>query len=231
MVGSAKFLWPVDEHEKLGTIFLLVDHYAESPRRMWEHGLHFFGGTRLSLGIQKVTRNILVPFERDLRAYIARNNGDKSAFAIPKNHADSKKVFVVHGHDEGMEQAVARFLEKLGLEPIILHEQSNKGATIIEKLEDNSDVGFAIVLMSPDDEGRKKDGELESRPRQNVIFEAGWFMGNLGRNRTIVLKRDSFEMPSDLDGLLYEPYDKATGAWRQKVIQELNAAGYNVSMP
>ena len=55
----------------------------------------------------------------------------------------SRKVFLVHGHDEAVKQSVARFLEKLNLEVIILHEQPNKGRTVIEKFEQHSDVGFA----------------------------------------------------------------------------------------
>ena len=49
---------------------------------------------------------------------------------------------------------VARFPETLGLEPIILHEQANAGRAIIEKFEDHADdVAFAVVLLTPDDEG------------------------------------------------------------------------------
>ena len=32
------------------------------------------------------------------------------------------KIFIVHGHDNGLKNEVARFLEKLKLTPIILHE-------------------------------------------------------------------------------------------------------------
>ena len=52
-----------------------------------------------------------------------------------------------------MRESVARVLTTLGLEPVILHEQPDKGRTIIEKFYEHSDVGFAVVLMSPDDEG------------------------------------------------------------------------------
>ena len=56
---------------------------------------------------------------------------------------------------------------------------------MIEKVEANSDVGFAVVLLTPDDEGRKKgtELELESRVRQNVLLELGYFIGRLGREK------------------------------------------------
>ena len=92
-----------------------------------------------------------------------------------------------------MKEAVARTLEKLGLEPIILHEQENLGKTIIEKFESCSEnVSFAIVLLSPDDLGYKKDKPPESamfRARQNVILELGYFMGKLGRKNVVALHR------------------------------------------
>jgi predicted nucleotide-binding protein len=74
------------------------------------------------------------------------------------------KVFVVHGHDEGAREAVARFLEKIGLEPIILTEQLNKGRAIIEKFEDHAGAaGFAIVLLTPDDVGGLQYADLAPR--------------------------------------------------------------------
>ena len=90
--------------------------------------------------------------------------------------ATSRNVFVVHGRDNAAKESVARFLEKLGLHPIILHEHADRGRTVIEKFEAHSNVGFVVVLLTPDDEGRLRDSEeLELRARQNVIFELGFF--------------------------------------------------------
>ena len=58
------------------------------------------------------------------------------------------KVFIVHGHDDALKNEVARFIERLKLEPIILHEQPNSGDTIIEKIDRNTDVGFGVVLSA-----------------------------------------------------------------------------------
>jgi len=74
--------------------------------------------------------------------------------SLQKKPINLKKVFIVHGHDEELKEKVARFLEKADISPIILHEQPNNGQTIIEKFERNAnDVGFAIILITPDDEG------------------------------------------------------------------------------
>jgi len=143
----------------------------------------------------------------------------------------SDKIFIVHGHDKEMKECVARTLEKLGLDTIILHEQPDKGRTIIQKFKDYSDVGFAIVLLSPDDEGRslKVRSKLRPRARQNVIFELGFFIGKLDQKRVLIIHKEhkDFEFPSDNAGVLYTPYDDA-GKWQYKIVEELQAAGYSV---
>ena len=144
----------------------------------------------------------------------------------------STKIFIVHGHDEGMKQAVARIVEKIGLVPIILHEQPNKGRTIIEKFEDYSDLNFTIVLLSPDDIAYPKDKppeDKEFRARQNVIFELGFFVGKLGREHVFILCKEekNFKIPSDYSGICYTPYDNK-GQWRFDLIGELKSCGYNV---
>lgn len=142
------------------------------------------------------------------------------------------KIFIVHGHENEMKLAVARSIEKLGLEAIILHEQPSKGRTIIEKIEGNSDVGFAVVLLSPDDFGYAKDDKPENtklRARQNVILELGYFLGKLGRNHVVAIymPQINFEMPSDFNGVLYIPFDNA-GRWQFDLVKELKACGYKV---
>lgn len=145
---------------------------------------------------------------------------------------NNKKVFIVHGHNNEMKITVARFIDKLGLEAVILHELPNKGRTIIEKFSDHSDVGFAIVLLSADDYGYKKlenDSDKKFRARQNVVLELGYFMGKLGRDRTLPLYESTtnIELPSDYDGVLYVPYN-SSNSWHNDIIRELKAAGYDI---
>lgn len=144
----------------------------------------------------------------------------------------SNKIFIVHGHDNEMKLAMARTLEKLELDPIILHEQPNEGRTIIEKFDDYSDVSFAVVLLSPDDVGHKNGqsySEAKFRARQNVIFELGFFIGKLERKYVFVLfkKDDNFEIPSDYSGVIFTPYDEA-GKWKFELVKELQNCGYDV---
>jgi predicted nucleotide-binding protein len=140
---------------------------------------------------------------------------------------DIRRVFVVHGHDSGPREAVARHLERMGFEPVILHEQANLGKTVIEKFESYADVGFAVVLLTPDDVGGAKDGSQKPRARQNVILELGYFIGRLSRERVCALKTGDLELPSDILGIVWTDLDTA-GAWKVNLAKELSAAGYEI---
>lgn len=145
---------------------------------------------------------------------------------------DVNSVFIVHGHDETAKVTVARFVEKLGLNAIILHEQPNKGQTIIEKFESNaSNVGFAIVLLTPDDIAASKASPENTmlRARQNVVLELGYFCGVLGRDKVCVLYKDEVEIPSDYLGVIYTPFDNGDG-WHLKLAKEMKEAGLDIDL-
>jgi predicted nucleotide-binding protein len=162
-----------------------------------------------------------------LEEEIVEDDHEASAAASPApvSRTLPNRVFLVHGHDEEALQSVARFLEQMGLDPIVLREQPDRGRTIIEKFEECAgQVGFAVILMTPDDlTASSTSGTAGSRARQNVIFELGYFAGKLGRGRTCLLRRGDVEIPSDLYGVIYSDYDDA-GAWKMKLVQELKAA-------
>lgn len=152
-----------------------------------------------------------------------------SSLLAPAKNASSSagpsRVFLVHGHDEAVRETVARFLEKLGLQVIILHEQANSGRTIIEKIEHNSDVGMAVVLLTPDDVGCKAGGQVEPRVRQNVLLELGYFIGALGRDKVCALRSGKVEIPTDFAGVVWT---EMSGEWKTALARELKQAGYAV---
>lgn len=148
-----------------------------------------------------------------------------------KGEAAGKRIFIVHGHDNEHKHYVARFLRSItGHEPVILHEQSNKGAVLIEKLENNAEkTGFAVVLMTADDTGKaNKEEEYKQRARQNVVFELGYFIAALGRSHVAVLKEPGIEEPGDVTGLVYTPLD-SSGAWKIALAREIGEAGIEVN--
>jgi hypothetical protein len=134
----------------------------------------------------------------------AEKSAPKKREAPKTKSKNGKSVFIIHGHDDLIKEKVASFLKKIGLKPIILHEKPNKGKTIIEKIEANNKVAFAVALWTPDDKGKKsKTQRLVGRARQNVIFETGYFIGKLGRRHVVVLYKKGTDIPSDYNGILY----------------------------
>lgn len=225
MVGSHRLIWPDDSHKVLGLSVLLIEHLAADPAKAATFGHTYFSSSRKIIdGIHALTSQFIIPFVRDYKSHVLAR--------IPKLRrrvvsSASRRVFVVHGHDDGAREATARYLERLDFEVIILHEQANQGRTIIEKVEAYGDVGFAVVLLTPDDEGGVKGGTTRPRARQNVVLELGYFIGRLGRERVCALLRGDVEVPSDYAGVVWTPMDSA-GAWRQALAKELAAADYSI---
>lgn len=181
------------------------------------NGKHIF-----AIKVYKSTKEIFL----DKNLYILENND-----LVKVNGGrivDNTKVFIVHGHDNEVKQETARFIEKLDLQAIILHEQANKGQTIIEKIEENSNVGFAVVLYTPCDEGRAKNhSELQNRARQNVVFEHGYLIGKIGRKNVCALVKGNIEKPNDISGVVYINMD-SQGAWKTELAKEMKECGYSI---
>ncbi len=165
--------------------------------------------------VQKV--ELLKSSEPDIKSTVEINNFDMS------------QIFIVHGHDDLAKVETARFIEKLGFQPIILHEQASSGKTVIEKIEEYSNVGFGVILYTPCDIGAKKGEEsnLKSRARQNVVFEHGYLIGKIGRGNVCALVKGDVETPSDISGVVYISMN---GDWKLDLAKELRKSGYQVDM-
>lgn len=133
----------------------------------------------------------------------------ESAASLPEQ---SRKIFVVYGHDEELKLELETLLRRWGLEPLILDKLPSGGQTVIEKLEGHIHTAtYGIVLATPDDMGYRKEApeELMFRCRQNVVLEMGMLLAKLGRDRVAILqqKPKETERPSDIQGLLYIPFE------------------------
>lgn len=189
----------------------------------------YAGGTPRSEFV-RACKNGLTSTKAVLSSYlddIADEQMDTASIAIQQVQPPGtyQSVFIVHGHATGLKEAVARMLERQGINAIILQEQVNAGATIIEKFEANSDVDAAICLFTADDVGGLATSEKrDKRARQNVVLETGFFIGKLGRKRVIIIKDPDIEIPSDLDGVV----STKSSNWKISVLQDLKYIGYNV---
>lgn len=225
MVGSHTLAWPDDHEQMLGLNLLLIDKLAAAPDQALNFGFQYFHTSGNAIAhIHSLTRQLIVPFVRDYRTYVESRGNIKPRLVT----AATNRIFIVHGHDAEARESVARFLTTIGFDPVILHEQPNQGRTVIEKVEQHSDVGFVVVLLTPDDEGRSaKESSLAPRARQNVLIELGYFIGLLGRAKVCALKRGNVDVPSDFAGVVWEAMDGG-GGWKQVLARELEAAGYSI---
>lgn len=158
------------------------------------------------------------------------NNGENLTNNHPKENK-LKKVFVVYGHDTTSKTNLEAMLRRWGLEPLILDQLPSEGQTIIEKLESyTSEVGFAVVLATPDDEGHRANhpDEKAYRARQNVVLELGMILSLLGRKKVAILlkQQENMERPSDIQGLIYIPFRDDL----QKEAKEMTNQGYEIDV-
>jgi predicted nucleotide-binding protein len=200
--------------------------YGADPDERMEAQQYLAEGKAASLGL---LRQAIRGLEEKLSFESTSASTASGAVATSARAAPPRKVFIVHGRDDGTKETVARFVEKLGLEAIILHERPNKGRTIITKFREESEgAGFAIVLMTPDDLGKAADApDLRSRARQNVVFELGFFIGALQPARVAAMIKGDIERPSDLDGVVYISFDTD---WRTALAKELWAAKFEIDL-
>jgi predicted nucleotide-binding protein len=156
--------------------------------------------------------------------------------AVPVGQAKGQEIFVVYGHDTAARDELELMLRRMGLNPIIFANLPGAGETIIEKLESyigqNGKAAYACVLVTPDDEGFKV-GEADKkkyRARQNVVLELGMVLASLGRKRVAILRKKTVDQPSDIDGLVYIPFDEKVEEIKVHVFKELEAAGFKPKM-
>jgi predicted nucleotide-binding protein len=144
-----------------------------------------------------------------------------------------QEIFVVYGHDTGVRDELELMLRRMGLSPVVFAHLPAAGETIIEKLESyigqHGKAAYACVLVTPDDEGYKV-GEADKkkyRARQNVVLELGMVLARLGRKRVAILRKKTVEQPSDIDGLIYIPFEERVEEIKVRLLQELQAAGFS----
>lgn len=180
---------------------------------------------------KKHTKDITTDVFDRVKASLAASTPTSTVKAISRERpvTDKSKVFIVHGRDDLAKVSAARFIEKLGLSAVILHEQASGGKTIIEKIEEHTNVGFAIVLYTPCDAGGLAGDSPKPRARQNVVFEHGYLIAKLGRRNVCALIKNGVEVPNDINGVIYVPLDDH-GAWKIEIAKELRNAGYDIDM-
>ncbi len=192
------------------------------------------GGFKLAFNLFKhasVNENFFKFNEAFLEYFIKALEDIVAAENQPFKHPEEgeimgENIFIIHGHDNEMKREVQLFLNRANLNDVVLHECPDKGRTIIDKLiGEGAAASYVVALLSPDD--ITTDGKF--RARQNVILEIGYFLGRIGKERVRLLIKGDLEIPSDLQGILYERFDNA-GSWRINLLKEMKAVGIEVDI-
>ncbi len=236
--GSEEFKkWNRNTEIAVGRTFGEESRHLEEFRKINYEPMFFIGGTSTDwqapyLRGLATAKPMLESMIEEIEEY---GEDDRSTTAVSQHIStsappDAARAFVVHGRDEGAKEAISSLLQRLGIEPIILGDKASEGRTIIEKFEYHADVKFAIVLLTPDDTGslRSRDDKVSMRARQNVIFELGFFIGKLGRDKVCALTKGDIEIPSDYSGVVYISLDH-DGGWKISLLRELRAAGFSIN--
>lgn len=205
--------------------FQLVTRSLEDANALEENGPDVFN---------RVKRNLTKALELAIKVVEDDTYGELIGHTTPTTTFDPERVFIVHGHNHEAKNELELFLKELGLKPIVLQREADEGQTIIEKFERYSKVGYAIILLTPDDvvtsselsDDSKKN--VERRARQNVIFEFGYFVGRLGRNRVCCLYQEGVTLPSNVHGFIYKSFKNQIDEVKYALIKELRAADYQL---
>ena len=212
----------IDDHKSFAySIFKRISVFDYNVSQLYIYTI--FHSASYQEALQQFIQYYLGHFKKALEDIIRAN--PELDNSTPKV-VSSKTVFIIHGHDNDIKREVQLLLNRAGINSIVLHEQPDRGRTIIDKLtQETSQAGYAIALLTPDD---ITDGGT-TRARQNVILEIGYLLGSIGKERVRMLVKGNVEIPSDLHGVLYEKHDE-NGAWKMRLLKEIQAVGIYVDM-
>ncbi len=143
-----------------------------------------------------------------------------------------RRIIVVSGTDESIKQTITGALRKLGLAAVVMSEEPSQGKKIVDRFADYADVGFAVVLLSPDVYVYPKGEEATKRqrtPNQDVTLMFGFLLGKLGKDRVLAFYKETpnFRIPVEFEGVKITALDDRD-SWKHALIRELTGCGYTV---
>ncbi len=180
--------------------------------------------------------------ERHSDAEFAQPMGNAAGSSLPTPAAGrartdcTRQVFLVHGRDEQLTDAVAALRQRAGSHPVtILNERPSDRRMLVEHPEERTaDSRYAVILLTADDvAGPRLDSGREPhfspRARQGVVFEMGVLVAALTPRCMCVLYEDGVELPCDIDGISYVRLDLA-GTWQSKLLLHMRKAGFDYDL-
>lgn len=170
-------------------------------------------------GEGRITHGQFELIVRDIKQILKTKN---LVFESQQNIIGPPRVFISHGNSEGWREVQSYIERDIGLETLELAQEANRGRTVLQKLEEESNrCSYAVVVMTGDD--RTEDGTV--RARENVMHEIGFFQGKFGLPNVCLLYEEGTNIPSNIHGLVYIPFPSGmVKATFGDLTRELNAA-------
>lgn len=219
----------------------LREHRIQFTEREIDHGVQYKLEEGTPVDLYESTGKVVVRGKKSAEQQRASElfgtaNGMRATQSSNGN-AEAKtvsdpKVFIVYGHDGQARDELELLLLRMNIKPIILQNLAPEGKTIIEALIANTNVRYAVVLLTPDDQGHRVEqpGEIKHQARQNVVLELGMFLAKLGRENVAILHKGELELPSDINGLIYIPFQNSVQEAKNKLAASLQKAGFYIDI-
>jgi hypothetical protein len=100
--------------------------------------------------------------------------------------------------------AIKRFLLSLGAKVLDWQTDFIPGRTILDQIQEAASLSTSGVFLFTKDDDLVDHGQRETAtPRDNVVFEAGYFIGQKGKRNVLIIREAGSKMPADLGGDIY----------------------------
>jgi predicted nucleotide-binding protein len=165
---------------------------------------------------QDVERRVV--FDSSYRGYVGAfpSSPDNSwlttdSFSVPFNYwreelSARRDVFLGYcSSSDGTAQNLKRFLQAADIGATILDwKEFTPGRSILEHIQEAAKrCSAGIFLFTKDDRLPTAADPNQAAPRDNVVFEAGYFINSKGKDHVLVIREDGAKMPADLGGDIY----------------------------
>jgi Predicted nucleotide-binding protein containing TIR-like domain len=173
--------------QELPTLLLAEDGVSD-------RGMFFPGGVHLITSF---------PFGADA-AWTTTPKFTNALAAFMARVRDRRDVFLGYcSTSVGTAGNLKRFIEKV-IDATVLDWQIDfvEGRTIIEEIEEAARRTSGGIFLFTRDDPLQGENDLAA-PRDNVVFEAGFFAHAKGRGRMLIVRENGAKMPADLGGSIY----------------------------
>ena len=110
------------------------------------------------------------------------------------------------GKSGGLAKNVKQYLQLLGVTVLDWKTDFVPGSTILEQIQETAARCSGGIFLFTKDDQLAGEGELAA-PRDNVVFEAGYFAAVRGKQRVLIIREKGSKLPADLGGDIYAALD------------------------